>query len=55
MAAMEAKKSKEKDAKPAGAAAGVGRGRGATKEVGRPSSSGGNAPKGNFSHRYKWN
>lgn len=42
MAAMEAKKVKEKDIKPAGTAAGGGRGRGAaTKEVSRPQPGGG--------------
>lgn len=41
MAAMEAKKSKEKDVKPAGQAPGVGRGRGGTKEGGRPAPGGG--------------
>lgn len=42
MAAMEAKKSKEKDVKPGGAAAAAGRGRGApTKEVGRAPGGGG--------------
>jgi hypothetical protein len=42
MAAMEAKKSKEKDVKPGGAAAAAGRGRGApTKEAGRAPGGGG--------------
>lgn len=40
MAAMEAKKGKEKEIKPSGTATG-GRGRGATKEVSRPQPGGG--------------
>ena len=46
MAAMEAKKSKEKDTKPGGTGAGAGRGRGAaTKEASRPAPGGGGGHK----------
>lgn len=41
MAAMEAKKSKEKEVKPGAAATGGGRGQGGAKPVGRPQPGGG--------------